>query len=108
MCDTFLVDHRLHCCAKADFCVPVPEHMTSAAAATIGLVFATAQLAVERARVHAGDSVLVHSAAGGVGLAAVELLNRLGCVVYATCSSQAKRDVLIARGVAGERTFLGG
>src|SRR5690606_3427097 len=39
---------------------------------------------VDVARVRAGDRVLIHSAAGGVGLAAIQIARRLGAEIYAT------------------------
>ena len=42
-----------------------------------------------------GETVLIHSAAGGVGLAAVHLCLRAGCTVYATASTAAKRALLL-------------
>lgn len=46
-----------------------------------------------RARVQAGETVLVHAAAGGVGLAAVQVAKALGCRVIATAGSDRKREV---------------
>ena len=48
-------------------------------------------------RVQAGESVLVHSAAGGVGLNALALLDRAGARVLATVGSEAKRGFLVER-----------
>jgi NAD(P)-dependent dehydrogenase (short-subunit alcohol dehydrogenase family)/acyl carrier protein len=46
-----------------------------------------------------GERVLIHSAAGGVGLAAVQLALQAGTVVFATAGSSEKRDLLSALGV---------
>ena len=63
------------------------------------MVYATAWLALHmQARVKPGDDVLIHSAAGGVGLAAVALCLAAGCRVFATASTQEKRSVLLERG----------
>lgn len=51
-----------------------------------------------RARLQPGETLLVHGAAGGVGLAAVELGKALGARVVATASSEAKREVALAHG----------
>jgi len=51
------------------------------------------------ARIASGDRVLIHSAAGGVGLSAVHLCLRRGCTVYATASTEKKRDFLLSLGV---------
>lgn len=51
-----------------------------------------------RAQVQPGETVLIHGAAGAVGLAAVELAKAMGCRVIATASTQAKRELAIAHG----------
>ena len=48
--------------------------------------------------VQAGNTLLVHGAAGGVGLAAVEIGKILGATVIATVGSEEKRDIVLARG----------
>ena len=53
---------------------------------------------VQRASLAAGETLLVHGAAGGVGLAAVELGKLLGARVFATASSAAKLAVARQRG----------
>jgi acyl transferase domain-containing protein/NADPH:quinone reductase-like Zn-dependent oxidoreductase/acyl carrier protein len=80
--------------------VQVPEGMNSAVAATIPVAFVSAYYGlVHMARIQAGDRVLIHAAAGGVGLAAVRLAQLLGAEIYATAGSEAKRDHLRALGV---------
>jgi NADPH2:quinone reductase len=53
---------------------------------------------VDRARIKPGETLLVHGAAGGVGLAAVELGKAYGAKVIAVASSEEKRAVARARG----------
>ena len=78
----------------------VPPGMADEDAVSGTMVYATAWLGLlTMARVRAGESVLIHSAAGGVGLAAVHLSLRAGCVVYATASTAEKRAALLALGV---------
>ncbi|RFS81302.1 acyltransferase domain-containing protein [Actinomadura spongiicola] len=73
--------------ADARKVVPVPPGWTFARAASVPIVFATAyQCLVEIAKLGPGESVLIHAATGGVGLAAVELARHLGAEVYATAS----------------------
>jgi NADPH:quinone reductase-like Zn-dependent oxidoreductase len=80
--------------------VRVPEGMKSVVAATIPVAFVSAYYGlVHMARIQAGDRVLIHAAAGGVGLAAVRLAQLLGAEIYATAGSEAKRDHLRALGV---------
>ena len=77
---------------------PVPLGLSMREAAALPLVFITAwEGLVDRAHVKAGDSVLVHGGAGGVGHMAVQLAVALGATVYAT-GSAASRDAIEALG----------
>ncbi len=72
-----------------------PERLTFAQAAACGAAYLTAYVAlVRRARVEPGEWVLVHGAAGGVGLACVDLAKVLGCRVIAASASDAKLAVV--------------
>ncbi|BBX96742.1 polyketide synthase [Mycobacterium lacus] len=78
--------------------VKVPAGWSHTAAATASVVFATAFYAlVDLAAVRPGQRVLVHAAAGGVGMAAVQLARHLGLEVFAT-ASRGKWDTLRAMG----------
>ena len=69
--------------------------MTFAVAAAMPLIITTAYYAlIDVARLQPGESVLIHSAAGGVGQMAVQIAQNLGARVLATVGSQAKRDLL--------------
>jgi acyl transferase domain-containing protein/NADPH:quinone reductase-like Zn-dependent oxidoreductase/aryl carrier-like protein len=84
----------------AALAVPIPPGMGFEAAATIPLAFLTAYHGLHTlAGLRAGDRVLIHAAAGGVGQAAVQLALRAGAVVFATASA-GKWDALRAMGVA--------
>ncbi|MBU4434987.1 MAG: NADPH:quinone oxidoreductase family protein [Alphaproteobacteria bacterium] len=70
---------------------PKPQRLTFAQAAAYGAAYLTAYVAlVRRARIEPGDWVLVHGAAGGVGLAAVDLAKALGARVIAASASDDK------------------
>jgi NADPH:quinone reductase-like Zn-dependent oxidoreductase len=85
--------------APAELCFPVPAEMPATTAAALPLNYLTAYAAVEHAaRPRAGERVLVHAAAGGVGLAAVQLARRHGAELYGT-ASPGKHEVLRAEGV---------
>ncbi|GAA2124628.1 type I polyketide synthase [Actinomadura napierensis] len=85
--------------ADARQIVPMPPGWTFAHAASVPIVFATAyQCLVEIAELGRGESVLIHAATGGVGLAAVQLARHLGAEVYATASPP-KHDVLRGLGL---------
>jgi len=84
-----------HVTAPASVFVPVPAGLDLAAAATVPVAFLTAWYGlVECARVKAGDVVLVHGAAGGVGLAALQVARGLGARVVATVSTPEKRALV--------------
>jgi len=69
-------------------------------AASTPVAFLTASWGLQRlARLQPGERVLIHAAAGGVGLAAVQLARRAGAEVFATVSTPAKRACLEALGV---------
>ncbi|MGY0055446.1 SDR family NAD(P)-dependent oxidoreductase [Streptomyces sp. LZ34] len=81
----------------------VPDHWSFAQAAAVPVVFATAYYGlVDLAGLRPGESVLVHAAAGGVGLAAVQLARHLGAEIYAT-ASPGKWETLRAQGIPRER-----
>ncbi|MFI1711820.1 beta-ketoacyl synthase N-terminal-like domain-containing protein, partial [Streptomyces griseoruber] len=66
----------------------IPEGWSFAQAASVPVVFLTAYYAlVDLGVVRAGESVLVHAAAGGVGMAAVQLARYLGAEVFGTASA---------------------
>ncbi|MBU2720770.1 SDR family NAD(P)-dependent oxidoreductase, partial [Acidithiobacillus ferridurans] len=78
----------------------LPSGMDMAAAATIPTVFFTAWYALrELARLEAGERVLIHGGAGGVGIAAIQIAQQLGAEVFATAGSPEKRDFLRLLGV---------
>ncbi|QBQ98331.1 type I polyketide synthase [Paraburkholderia pallida] len=73
-------------------------------AATIPTTFFTAWYAlVELARLRRGERVLVHGAAGGVGIAAIQLARHLGAEVFATAGSREKREFV--RLLGADRVF---
>ena len=75
-------------------CFVMPAKMRFEDGAAMGLVYLTAHNAmVERAQMKAGETVLVTGAAGGVGLAAVQLAKALGAVVVAAVSSEEKARI---------------
>jgi NADPH2:quinone reductase len=75
-----------------------PERLSWDEAAAFGVAYLTAYVALVRcARVEPGEWVLVHGAAGGVGLATVDLAKALGARVIAAASSAAKRDAIAER-----------
>lgn len=87
--------------APAASLVAIPAGMSDAAAATTPIVFLTAWYALAHvARLSAGETVLVHGAAGGVGLAAIQVAALLGARVIASAGSTDKRTLVQSLGVA--------
>ena len=84
-----------HVTVNARAVAPVPEALELTAAASIPVAFLTAYYALEHlARLRAGEWVLLHGGAGGVGLAALQIARWRGARVIATAGSQEKRDLL--------------
>jgi NADPH2:quinone reductase len=74
---------------------PKPERLSFAEAAAYPAAYLTAYVAlVRRAQVQPGEWVLVHGAAGGVGLACADLAKALGCKVIAASASDEKLKVV--------------
>ena len=83
----------------ADLVALKPRQMSFTDAAGIPIVFLTAEYALNHlGHMQKGSKVLIHAAAGGVGMAAIQLAQRAGAEVYATASPP-KWDVLRQMGV---------
>lgn len=86
-------------CVPVNLLFHIPENWTFLDA---GGVAATAPVSygalIERAQLRAGQTVLVHAAAGGLGLMAVQIAKAVGAKVIATAGSQEKRDVALRFG----------
>jgi acyl transferase domain-containing protein/NADP-dependent 3-hydroxy acid dehydrogenase YdfG/acyl carrier protein len=82
------------------FVVPKPAHLGFEDAATLPITFMTAHWAMHhKARLAPGERILIHAAAGGVGLAAVQLARAAGAEIFATAGSEDKRAYLRALGI---------
>ncbi|PBO16915.1 polyketide synthase, partial [Streptomyces albidoflavus] len=85
--------------ADQHYVTQVPEGWTMRDAASVPLVFLTALYAFrDLASVRAGERVLIHAGAGGVGMAAVQLARHLGAEVFAT-ASESKWETLRGLGL---------
>ncbi len=90
--------------APADAVVKMPASMSFEHGAAFGVVYQTSYFAlVDRAALRAGETLLVHAAAGGVGLAAVQIGRALGARVLATAGSAEK--LAVTREHGAERAF---
>ena len=77
-----------------------PAEMSIEEAATIPIVFLTAYYALHHvAQLKAGDRVLIHAATGGVGMAALQIAQRVGAEIYATAGAPEKQAWLKSIGV---------
>ena len=72
---------------RAEMAAHAPEGIPSAALATIPTSFVSAELGFQMSGLKPGDRVLIHTASGGVGLAAVQLVQAAGAEVFATASA---------------------
>ncbi|MEB2317435.1 MAG: NADPH:quinone oxidoreductase family protein [Pseudomonadota bacterium] len=80
--------------APANQCHRIPDGMSYVDAAAMGLVYQTAYFAlIDRGRYRRGESVLVNGAAGGVGLAAVQIAKALGATVLAGVGNPKQADL---------------
>lgn len=85
--------------ADASQVLPIPEPFGYAEGAVFRSAYMTAWNAlVHGARLEAGETLLVHGAAGGVGLAAVQVGRLLGAIVIATAGTDEKLAVVKAEG----------
>ena len=78
----------------------VPDHLSLSAAVSMPVAYITVDHALRNVgRMQKGESVLIHSAAGGVGMAAMHIARRLGLDIYATAGTDPKRKLLPKYGV---------
>lgn len=108
--DRFRVGDRVVAMVSPGFCshVAAPQITTALApanldlgtAAALPLAYLTAYYAlVEWGHLKPGERILIHSASGGVGLAAVQIAHWIGAEVVATAGSKKKRDYLRSLGI---------
>ncbi|HZX67797.1 MAG TPA: type I polyketide synthase, partial [Candidatus Elarobacter sp.] len=89
-----------HLVTSETLVAPKPRALTFAQAGALPCVYLTCYYAlVEIARMRKGETLLVHSATGGVGLSAIEVARWLGLEVFATAGTDEKRAFLRALGV---------
>ncbi len=82
------------------FCWVIPEGLATDLAACVPVAFGTAHDCLfEFGRLQAGETVLVHAGASGVGLAAIQMAKRAGATVLATASSDERLERLKAYGL---------
>ena len=83
------------CVADARLVHPIPDRISLAQAAAVGVPYATAFRALfHKARAQPGETVFVHGASGGVGIAAVQLARAHGLRVVASAGSARGRELV--------------
>ncbi|KAJ5369424.1 hypothetical protein N7509_014036 [Penicillium cosmopolitanum] len=86
--------------AHRNLLMPIPSSLEFSQAACLPAAFITAYYALAYlGRLASGESVLIHSAAGGVGMAAIQVAKHIGARVYATAGSPARRARVAEMGV---------
>ena len=89
-----------HVNANADLVFKIPTDLTFAEAAALPTAYTTAQYALATiGRIRPGERVLIHTATGGVGLAAISIARKHGAKVIATAGSDEKRAYLRNLGI---------
>jgi NADPH2:quinone reductase len=87
------------CVVPQHNCYPMPESMSFDDAAAMGIAYPTAHFSlVERGRYQPGETVLINGAAGGVGIATIQVAKALGATVVASVSSAEKGMLAKANG----------
>src|SRR5688572_8889104 len=112
--DRVMSRHSLGACAeignaKAWLCSKIPDGMSLEHAGVFRGAYGTAYYALlQRGRMVAGEWVLVHGAAGGIGIAAIQVAKLFGAKVIATASTEAKRAACLEEGADHAIDYRGG
>ena len=84
----------------ARLAAPLPDSLTTEQAAAVSTAYATAWYSLHNlARIKPGDRVLIHSATGGVGQAAIAIARHAGAEIFATAGSHDRRELLRTMGI---------
>ncbi|KAB8261609.1 hypothetical protein BDV32DRAFT_137194 [Aspergillus pseudonomiae] len=91
----------------ASNCIRLPEKLALEDGATMCIAYGTAYYSlIDIGRLKNGDSVLIHAACGGVGLAAIQICQTFGAEIYATVGSEQKVMYLVNTfGISRDRIF---
>ena len=88
-------------------CEKIPDDLSFADAASIPCIYTTVYYSlIDMARLQAGETILIHAAAGGLGQAAIILAKHLGAEIFVTVSTDAKKQFLIEKyGILEDHVF---
>jgi NADPH:quinone reductase len=112
--DRIMSRHRLGAFAElgnasAENCDPVPAGFSLEEAAVFRGAYGTAYHALlQRGRLKKGENVLIHGAAGGIGIPAIQIAKLFGAKVIATASTDEKRAVCLVEGAGHAIDYRGG
>ena len=89
------------------FAFRIPDELSFEDAATMPVAYVSVLLAlVDKARLEKGQSLLIHAAAGGVGIAAIQIARWIGADIYCTVGSEEKAKFLMDEfGIPRDRIF---
>lgn len=97
---TYFGGYTDYVCVHQDKVRLIPENISFNEAAAILVNYITAYIALnEMSRIRNGDHVLIHGAAGGVGLAAIQIAKEKNCIIYGTAGSKEKIQFISDFGV---------
>ncbi|KAK5659385.1 hypothetical protein OQA88_1478 [Cercophora sp. LCS_1] len=93
--------------AHESICVKIPDSLSFVDAATMPLVYCTTiRGMIDQARLEKGQSILIHSAAGGVGIAALHIAKSIGAEIFCTVSNEEKVNFVMREfGIPRNRIF---
>lgn len=105
-CSLGALSTRFRCASSS--VVVIPENTDFSVAASLPTICCTAYHSlVNIAGLCAGESILIHAAAGGVGQVAIMLSQSIGAEIYATVGSAGKKQLLMSRyGIQGDHIFF--
>jgi NADPH:quinone reductase-like Zn-dependent oxidoreductase len=89
-----------HIVIEEDLALPIPDTLTFPEAATVPAVACTAILCLIRvAKLRKEDTILIHTASGGIGIAAIQIAQHIGAKIVTTAGSKRKRAFLRGLGI---------
>ncbi|KAI1374100.1 hypothetical protein F4677DRAFT_427124 [Hypoxylon crocopeplum] len=93
--------------ANTEACAKIPAHLSFADAASMPTVYGTViHSLLDKAQLEKGQTVLIHSACGGVGIAAVQICRMIGAEIFCTVGSENKVHHLMSQyGISKDRIF---
>ena len=95
-----------HVVTSASAAAIKPARLSFEEAATIPTAFFTVQYSLDHiARLRKGERVVIHGAAGGVGLAAIQVARHIGADIFVTVGTPEKRQLMRMLGIPDDRIF---